>query len=278
MEKDQTRVSILGCGWLGKPLALHLDNQGYEVHGSTTTDQKVSDLLNVSITPYQITFDPEMNCYDCNTFWQSDILFYNIPPSRGSDDVITHYAAITESVIEQAKAGAISWIIFAGATSVYPKQPGLMKEEDASFEDASRDTGRAVLKAEELLFAEEAFDTTVIRYGGLCGYGRHPIHYLSGRTGMTGGGEPVNFIHQDDCILIVSKILERNVRNEVFNAVADGHPPRRALYQAAAERYNLEPPQFEETESPDEGGRIVSNEKLKRVLDYTFLHPNPMDY
>jgi len=35
------KVSILGCGWLGKPLAVFLISKGYLVKGSTTSDEKL---------------------------------------------------------------------------------------------------------------------------------------------------------------------------------------------------------------------------------------------
>ena len=33
-------VSVLGCGWLGMPLAISLLDEGYSVKGSTTTEKK----------------------------------------------------------------------------------------------------------------------------------------------------------------------------------------------------------------------------------------------
>ena len=35
------RVSVLGCGWLGKPLAISLLDEGYSVKGSTTSEDKL---------------------------------------------------------------------------------------------------------------------------------------------------------------------------------------------------------------------------------------------
>ena len=35
-------VSILGCGWLGKPLAISLLDDGYSLKGSTTKEEKLA--------------------------------------------------------------------------------------------------------------------------------------------------------------------------------------------------------------------------------------------
>ena len=41
-QKDE--ISIMGCGWLGLPLAAQLVKAGYNVKGSTTTPEKLEVL------------------------------------------------------------------------------------------------------------------------------------------------------------------------------------------------------------------------------------------
>ena len=49
-----TKISILGCGWLGFPLAKALLNKGFHVNGSTTTVEKLDVLKNEGINPFLI--------------------------------------------------------------------------------------------------------------------------------------------------------------------------------------------------------------------------------
>jgi 3-hydroxyisobutyrate dehydrogenase-like beta-hydroxyacid dehydrogenase len=49
-------VSILGCGWLGKSLAVSLLDEGYTVKGSTTTEEKLALLELNHIEPYMMIF------------------------------------------------------------------------------------------------------------------------------------------------------------------------------------------------------------------------------
>ena len=51
------KISILGCGWLGLPLAKKLIENGYEVKGSTTSESKLELLKNAGISPYQIKME-----------------------------------------------------------------------------------------------------------------------------------------------------------------------------------------------------------------------------
>lgn len=39
-----TSISVLGCGWLGLPLAKHLIDSGFMVKGSIRSSSKISDL------------------------------------------------------------------------------------------------------------------------------------------------------------------------------------------------------------------------------------------
>ena len=48
------QISILGCGWLGLPLANFLIKSGFVVKGSTTNLDKISILENNKIQAFQI--------------------------------------------------------------------------------------------------------------------------------------------------------------------------------------------------------------------------------
>ena len=47
-----TKISILGCGWLGLPLAKALVNNDYLVSGSTTSEEKIAVLEKAKIEPF----------------------------------------------------------------------------------------------------------------------------------------------------------------------------------------------------------------------------------
>ncbi len=49
-----TKISILGCGWLGFPLAKALIENDFSVKGSTTSTDKIGLLENAGIAPFLI--------------------------------------------------------------------------------------------------------------------------------------------------------------------------------------------------------------------------------
>lgn len=74
-------ISILGCGWLGEPLAERLVGDGYTVKGSTTTAEKLDRLAAKGVAPYLIRLDLEDPRLDPD-FFDAEVLFLNIPPGR----------------------------------------------------------------------------------------------------------------------------------------------------------------------------------------------------
>ena len=267
-------ISILGCGWLGLPLAEELIKDRHEVRGSTTTKDKIEKLKEKGIIPHLISLNPELSCANCDDFWQTELLILNIPPGRGLDNVIEYHTRQIRSVVKHLESSSIKKVLFVSSTSVYPKYPGLAKEDDAIPGEAGRNSGNALLEAEKMLTGINTISSAVLRFGGLYGYDRHPAKYLAGRKNLDRGNAPVNLIHRDDCIGIIQKIIKKPFTEGVFNAVSDGHPPRKMYYKEAAKTLGLQPPTFKKDEQRDY--KVVSNEKLKKVLNYTFKYPNPM--
>lgn len=275
-----TSISILGCGWLGLPLAHELLSKGYEVKGATTSEEKLKQLKTAGIKPYLIRLEPELECDDCSSFWQSRILILNIPPGKKKDESqrVEHAKQVETVLREVAKnTSNVEWIIYTSSTSVYADEDKILKEEDAKLTNDLKERGQRVLKAENLLREAGIVDTTIIRFGGLYGYDRHPVKYMQGKKALKRADAPVNLIHQDDCLKTINTVIEQNARNEVFNAVSDGHPPRKTFYTAAAKHFGLEPPTFEENKNGSKS-KIISNQKIKDKLGYQFLYPNPMDH
>lgn len=273
-------ISIIGCGWLGFPLAQRLLNEGHTVKGSTTSEDKYQILKKNGIEPYLLSIPDTIDAPENSGIWESDLLILNIPPGRGQSDVDKTYpekiGAVRDQIEKSDGSATIKRIIFASSTSVYPPEEGIFGEEDTKDSSASRPSGTAILKAEKMLLDSSKFDTVILRFGGLYGYNRHPIHYMKGRKNMSSPLKPVNLIHQDDCIKLIRQVVESDIKNEIFNAVSDGHPPRKTFYQSAARHYGVEPPSFDS--SSDSCNRIISNKKIKEELGFTFIYPNPLDH
>lgn len=266
-------ISILGCGWLGLPLAETLARRGHSVRGSTTTAEKKERLEAAGVRPHHLVIGEDVEGEDAGAFFAADVLVFCVPPSaRGAA-----YPEQARAARRAAEAGGTGWLVMTSSTSVYPDLDAVVTESDAGAREGMplRRNGADVLAAERVFYGATAFDTTILRLAGLYGYGRHPVHYFAGKRDLAGGEAPVNLVHRDDVIGVVETVLEREARGATFNVCADHHPTRRRLYPAEATRLGLDPPVFDGAEA--EGYKVVSNRKLRERLGYAFAHPDPME-
>ncbi|RKE04801.1 NAD(P)H-binding protein [Marinifilum flexuosum] len=266
------RISVLGCGWLGLALAKHLSSKGYDVKGSVMQEENLEELHQFGIKGYQIAFNPDLQVCSDDHFFETDIIVSCIPPKR-RDDIESYYPKQIDSLKQEAQKHGVKKVLFISSTSVYPNTLGKVSEElQLSPEKAS---GKALVKAEKLLTQSDDFETTILRFGGLIGYDRHPGRFLSHRKELRNGSVPVNLIHQDDCVKIISEIIKQNVWGEVFNACCPEHPTRKDFYQKAARAANLPEPEFLEEEQM--AYKWVDSSKLIKRLNYKFIYTSPLD-
>jgi len=115
--------------------------------------------------------------------------------------------------------------------------------------------------------------TTVLRFAGLIGYDRMPGRFLSGKRDVKNGNAPVNLIHRDDCIQIIFEIIKQGVWGEILNGCCDKHPLRKEYYTRQAKIIGACLPTFDDSEVSNY--KIISNKKLKKILNYRFKYPDP---
>jgi len=264
------KVSVLGCGWLGFPLAKKLIELGYSVNGSTTKIEKFNDLKKAGITPFIVNLRPAEN--DIQEFIDTDILIINIPPRNKNGDDLFHFKQVNFIKNEVLKKKGLK-VIFISSTSVYPELKREVIEDDASYNSTSR-AGISLLEIEDLFMHHENINCTVIRFSGLIGPKRHPGRFFSNEKIYNGGEMPVNLIHQEDCIGIISTVIAKNIWNERFNASCPDHPTKSNFYSMAARSINLTPPQFNNNEM---GFKIINSDKLIQKTGYQFKFSKLID-
>ncbi|MEL6557709.1 MAG: SDR family oxidoreductase [Bacteroidota bacterium] len=261
------KVSIMGCGWFGFPLAKALVSQGYSVKGSTTSPGKFEDLTDAGVQPFLLKLGEESETLE--DFLKSDILLINVPPGKSTHEI---YSQQMQDLADQVAGSQIGKIIFVSSTSVYPNHLSKVVESDATQIKTPR-SGITMLEIEKIWQQLNDKNINIIRFAGLYGPNRNPGRFLAGKT-TNGGSNPVNMIHLTDCIGIVTELIESDYDHAVFNACAPVHPTRKEFYVAAASQFGYALPSFE---PPHEtGSKIVSSEKLVSTTGYSFIYPDPV--
>lgn len=261
-------IKILGCGWLGLPLASHFVSKGNKVSGSTSTVEKMNTLNEHSINAYLLDL-PEKIYVD---FFEGEgIIIINIPPQSRTQGEDFHKRCI-QAILPFIKAH--HQVIYVSATSVYPDNDEEITEETPVDRDSKR--AKALWQVEDLLRDKLNDRLCILRCGGLLGYDRIPGKYSSGKEVDT-GEEKVNYIHRDDVLHIIELLIEQQAWGKTFNVVAPKHPSKKEVYLKNADKHNFEKPVFID-KAEQLTKRYISGNKLEEFLDYSFIYPDPLDF
>ena len=271
------QISILGCGWLGLPLAKVLISNGFLIKGSTTSEEKLSGLAEDGINPFLVALDSKRISGAVDDFlFGSETLIINIPPQlRGKNSETTTpeekvFVSKMKALIPHIEKSTIQNILFVSSTSVYGQVNGNITEE--TFPKPDTESGKQLLEVEMLLQNNNTFKTTILRFGGLIGEDRNPVKFLAGKQNLENPDTPINFIHQEDCIGIILKIITSNSWDEIYNGVSPFHPTKENYYTQKATELSLPLPQFDHSKTSL--GKLIMSTKIETVLGYSFIKTN----
>jgi nucleoside-diphosphate-sugar epimerase len=260
-------ISILGCGWYGKALATVLIDDGYHVKGSATSTEKLETLAELGIEPFLVNFKANEENYEFE-FFTCDVLIISIPPrtrhGEGGD-----YLPKIQRIIDAAMRHNVQKIIYISSTAVYGESCDKVTEADVPVPDSK--SGVRLVQAEELFNGQPAFKTSIIRFGGLVGPGRHPGRFFAGKKDIPNGQAPVNLIHLDDCVGITQAVISQNKFGLIINGVAPHHPAKMNFYGKATAQAALDAPQFIDELS---AWKVIDSAVLPMELNYRFRIPN----
>ncbi|OEK06677.1 NAD(P)-binding domain-containing protein [Roseivirga misakiensis] len=261
-------IGIIGCGWLGLPLAKALINEGHKVIGSTTSQEKLSTLSDAGIEPILLKLEPMPVGESFYRLFEAELIIINIPPGR-KRNTPEFYEEQIKFLKYQLQQSTVKKVIFISSTSYYPNTDGLV--DTSTKPDFDNGSSKGVVKGENQIKQIEQ-ELIIYRCGGLMGGERIPGKWFSGKV-TQGANTPVNYIHRDDIIRIISSQITQwpiQEQQQVYNLVSPDHPTRQEVHEKMAEKYGFTPPIWgEEASTPS---KIVDSDfkesNLKSPLDF----------
>ena len=144
------QISILGCGWLGLPLAQSFINKGYELKGSVTTANKLKVLQDHNIIPYNIVLKETGSEGDITGFLNnSDVLIIDIPPKLRNAES-ENFTEKINKLVPYIEASGIKKVLFVSSISVYgERNKGIVTEDAIPY--PYTESGMQLLKTVKLL-------------------------------------------------------------------------------------------------------------------------------
>ncbi|MDF2158761.1 epimerase [Algoriphagus sp. CAU 1675] len=268
------KVSIIGLGWIGLPLARILKAKGISCMGSTTSPNKATELQQQGIDAFPFELNPYPKGQGFHQLFDAETIVVNIPPrSRTqSPDFYLEQLKFLKGLIINSE---IQHVLFVSSTGIYPTIPREKKYSEEEVLTLDNSGNPNLLRAEQLLEMDRTYDYSIIRFGGLMGEDRIPLKYFSGKEDVAGNTR-VNFIHQLDAALMMEWIIEKSLWNETFNGVAPLHPKRKEIYKRIHQDFGIPLPKSFQKET-EENNRLISSEKILQT-GFAFQYPDPLEF
>jgi len=280
---------IVGCGFLGWPLALKWANQGQSSSKSNPTGQvfamtrsasRAQQFTEAGLSPIiaDITKTEDLNRALADLPSMDTIVFAVGMDRSQYSDIYDVYVEGLRRFIE-AYQHPIMHLIYVSSTGVYGDLGGDWAHEQSPTMPA-REGGKACLMAEALL-AESTDNWTVLRMAGLYGGTRVPTKTLIENRDwqkLSPHGY-LNLIHQTDAVNVIATAADLKPMQEII-LCSDGNPPiRKEYYQYIADQFELEniPWPIEAKVDPNSrsaNSKRISNKKMLKLLKLELVHPD----
>ena len=267
------QIAIVGCGWLGLPLALSLQKSGHGIVATRRSQAGCAELCSLGLTAVQFELGATLTQQQYAPIFDSDLLVLNIPVGRKTASSET-FSASMQDLLRQAVANNIKHVIFISTTSVYGEQDIAVSEKSPTGPNTP--SGKINLMVEKTVQRYFGAQATIIRPAGLVGEDRHPVNYLAGKTELTAPNKVVNLVHQYDVIHSIECIIKNEVWGQTLVLSASVHPTRKEYYRWAAEQLNLAAPVFiEEIGQPS--GKLTDASTSLDILGIHLKYTSPYD-
>jgi len=197
--------------------------------------------------------DIKVNCLSKNikeniskNFYRCDTLVIALPPS------INNYLNILEQNFKHLNKNNIPQVVFLSSISFY--------------------RGKSIVVMAEKLILKLHKDSVILRLGGLMGYDRIAGKYTTNKKIINGY---TNYIHKDDVVAIIYKIIELKLNNCIYDLVAPIQTTKEKIYNQNAIQFGFAKSIFEKR---FESKLNLTPKKLCEDLNYKFIKPCVLEF
>lgn len=250
-----SQALVVGAGWLGLPLAVALQEAGWEV--TATTRKRAADWP-AQLKHLALELDGEL--FDQSAF---DLVVLAFPPQANLEAGL--YAQRVERLCAQLSPAAR--LLLISSTGVYPDAPGTYTETSPV-----KPYHPVVLGEQTLL--KHFPQALVLRAAGLAGYDRRIGKYFSGRL-LPDPEQVVNLVHRDDVVGAALHLVGQQAEG-IFNVVAPEHPTKSEVYDKDLADLGL--PSFILPESTSASAPRRVDSRALEAAGYVFQQPDPMGF
>ena len=222
-----SRILIIGCGYVGLPLALRLIEQGRDVSGWVHSAESAATLCEYRFKQI-ITGSVASEVVWANVAEEYGVVIHCASSGRGGPEA--YREVFLDGVARMTAHQAQARKILVSSTSVYGQTLGEIVTEESPAEPAT-ETGQILREAEKAALDAQAM---VIRSSGIYGPGRGALwkKFRQGDAVIEGDGQRwINQIHRDDLVAALLHLMDKGAPGEIYNASDDAPVTQLDFYQ-----------------------------------------------
>ena len=265
---------IIGCGYVGSAVAVHLRHQGHEVVGTTTNPRRLVEICDVVDHPRIYNACDSMA--DASFLDRLDGVLIAMAPTTSTfeeDQYEKVYGQAVPALVEalrQRQGHRPLHVSYLSSAGVYGDQSGAVCNELTPL-DCSNSANALLASAETAVLAlnDASTQACVLRLGGIYGPGKDIPSYIRSAAGQSvrKNGNHINaWVHLQDIIRGVDFAFGKRLQG-IYNLVDDLQFTRRQLSNALCDDQGLPPVIWDNHDRP--GARIfnarVSNARMREI-------------
>ena len=270
--KTNPKTLIIGCGYIGLPLALRLKEAGHEISAWVHSEASAESL--VAHHFHRIIAGSVAD----RAVWTGvsedyDLVIHGASSGRGGEAAYEEVFLQGARMMGERQPRARK--IFVSSTSVYGQTLGEVVTEESPAEPETA-TGRILRGAEKAALDSGA---TVVRSSGIYGPNRGVLFekFRRGEAVIEGDGSRwINQIHQRDLVAALAHLIEGGAPGEIYNATDDTPVITRDYYAWCAKFLSQPMPPHGRVSRERKRGltnKRVSNAKL-RATGWRPMYPS----
>ncbi len=263
------KITILGCGYLGRALAEASLAMDWEVSAFTRNEATAKDLRKAGVH-YVVVGRLEDKAWHSKLNFEQDYIVNCVGAAAPNlDGYRQSYLEGLQSISEWLAHDHRCTFIFTSSTSVYPQSQGELVDETFSNSGVS-ERGKILLEAEEECMALNSVKrrSFVLRLAGLYGPGRHLLidKVKRGETMSGSGSRILNLIHREDAVRAIIQVLKQTNPEvgKIYNVSDNEWAKRREIVNWIAESLGLPKVAFDDQEPIDAPNRKVSSDLIRK--------------
>lgn len=271
------KMTIIGCGYVGRAIAHRWHQAGHEVTATTTSPEKVPELEQVAQIAVLTGDDLEAIR---KVIAERDVVLLSVAPSQRLPGIYRKtYLDTAKTLVKALKNSSVQQLIYTGSYSVLGDKGGEWTDEETPPAPVT-ESGKILYETEQVLLSaqSEAVRVCILRLGGIYGPGRSVVNIfrpLAGTTRPGDGEDYSNWVHQGDIVRGIEFARQKQLQG-IYNLVNDVPIKSRELLHRLHEIYGLAPVTWDPSISSSRSYNArLSNQKIKSA-GFEFTHPETL--